>query len=134
MKTKAPDSGDGVLRDDEKMREVAKALGCRIDVASDLELFVDLDSEAAYEQFKATWPIVAEHFASSYVVDPSKSGLPKRHVRAILIEPLSELARIALQAALGSDGKREALSVVRSLKCEPNVIIFFEKEPSLETF
>lgn len=131
-----PDSGDGIIRTDEQMQAWAEILGCTFRVATETELFVDLDSEAAWATFQHVFPVVREHFCGSpftasnwqrhCVVTPSKSGLPKRHVVVRLATPQPLLVRIALQAALGSDGRRETISILRALRNEPNVVVFFE--------
>ena len=130
-----PDSGDGVVRTDEQMKAWAEVLGCDYRLAKENELFVDIDSETAWKLFEHVFPVVGKHFCSpplpkdwkmNCVVTPSKSGLPKRHVVVKLAQAQPLLVRIALQAALGSDGRREAISTLRATQGEPNVVVFFE--------
>lgn len=127
------DSGDGIVRTDEQMRAWAEHLDCDFQVAGEDELFIDIDSNQALIQFDHVWPVVGKHFGTSFiskepgvVITPSKSGGEKRHIRVKLGQPQPLLARIALQAALGSDGRREAISVLRALRGEENVVVFFE--------
>jgi hypothetical protein len=121
------DSGDGIERTYEQCQAWAKHLGCSVRKPANDELFVDIDSEEAYKQFFHVWPLVKRHFAYHYVMTPSKSGLPKRHAVVRLVrKDHSLLEKIALQAALGSDGRREVISVVRAVKGEENVVVFFE--------
>ncbi len=126
------DSGDGIVRTDEQMRAFAKHLGLDLRVATDRELFVDIDSEEDWKRFEHAFPVVGKQFCSGRkwqfdcTVTPSKSGLPKRHVVVRLAAPQPLLVRIALQAALGSDGRREGISVLRAQRGEENVVVFFE--------
>lgn len=127
------DSGDGIVRTDEQMRAWAEHLDCDFQVAGEDELFIDIDSPEALAQFEHVWPMVGKHFGISFiskkpgvVVTPSKSGGEKKHIRVKLGQSQPLLARIALQAALGSDGRREGISILRALRGEPNVVVFFE--------
>lgn len=75
-------------------------------------LLLDLDTPEAKTQYERVFPIVQEKFdvvsTSSWL---SKSG--NTHIAVTLAEPLSVTWRIALQAALGSDGVREVLGLKR---------------------
>lgn len=123
-----PQSDDGKIRTDEQMKAWADANGCDYRVAGESELFIDIDSDVDFARFQHVWPIFAEHFGdkSQPVITPSKSGGEKRHVVVGLKSPQPLLVRIALQAAMESDGRREAISVLRALAGEPNVVVFFE--------
>jgi hypothetical protein len=46
-------------------------------------------------------------------IEPSRSGLPKRHITVTLVDPVSQIERLALQAMLGSDRVRELLGYVQ---------------------
>ena len=91
------------------------------------ELFIDIDDDDAYNRFNEVVQILTRY---TYVHDinttPSKSGLPRRHVVVTLNGDVSDLERIALQAALGSDGKREMLSYMRLKGGDPHPTLFFE--------
>ena len=75
-------------------------------------LLIDLDTPEAKAQYERVLPKVVENFAvvstQSWL---SKSG--NTHVLITLAEPLSPPWRLALQAALGSDGIREVLGLKR---------------------
>lgn len=94
------------------------------------ELFVDIDSEAAFTLLNAQVALLTRTGVPLEIqlVTPSKSGLPNRHV--YLICPgdfLNPYKRIALQALLGSDPHREALSLARlEARTERPATIFFE--------
>lgn len=122
-----PESGDGIMRTFEQCTEWAEWMGCDLRLPESNELFVDLDSEEAYSHFKHVWPIAKRHFAISYKESASKSGLPKRHIVVRLDKDTYTLTeKLVLQAALGSDGRREVMSLVRCMAREENVVVFFE--------
>lgn len=54
----------------------------------------------------------------------SKSG--NVHVYVWMLEPLHEVTRVALQAILGSDWKKEALSLGRLKTHGPGAVVLFE--------
>jgi hypothetical protein len=87
-------------------------------------LLCDLDTEHAVEQFHRVYPIVEQHFAAQrFEMWKSKSG--NTHARVFLGLAIHDPAdRYLLQAALGSDGKREALSLVQLIAdcIEPSVL------------
>lgn len=87
-------------------------------------LLLDLDTPAARVQFERVFPKVLEHFevvgSQSWL---SKSG--NTHMLITLAAPLELPARLALQAALGSDGVREVLSLKRMANgCEEPSLLF----------
>lgn len=93
------------------------------------ELFIDLDTEEQYQVFLKQWEsLMRFEYDWTYKVSPSKSGLPRRHIRVDTDIELSDAERIAWQAALGSDILRELLSLVRLDKQEINPTIFIEKK------
>lgn len=87
---------------------------------ADNELQIDIDTQAQYVKFRAQLEILQRSIGGQHdielepVVTPSKSGLPRRHVRIRLPFKLDVWQRIAWQAALGSDPVRELLSCVRA--------------------
>lgn len=72
------------------------------------ELQIDIDSLAQAFTFDDIWPIFCAEF-QAIISDrrPSKSGPPKEHITVTLPYNVTEVERIALQAILGSDGRRE---------------------------
>lgn len=91
---------------------------------TDTTLLLDLDTPEAYRQFLRVLPVVTEHFGVIQIQEwDSKSR--NRHVRLQLAESHPVGVRLALQAALGSDGVREALSTVTMLKGSPVVSLLF---------
>jgi hypothetical protein len=122
-------SGEGILRSSQQCKEWADHLKCDVIEATDKQLFVDLDTETQFKLFEFQIKLLKKHFYFlSYRVEPSKQGLPHRHVTVELADPYPLMTRIALQACLGSDPARELLSVRRAMDQEDNVVIFFEKK------
>lgn len=122
-------SGDGILRTYEQCQKWAETLKCGLLIANDKQLFVDLDTEEQYTQFKFQIKLLKKHFwFSGWTEAPSMSGLPHRHIVVTMHDAYPVMTRIALQACLGSDPTRELLSVRRAHNNEDNVVIFFEKK------
>jgi hypothetical protein len=95
--------------------EKANEEGLVVMPAGENELQLDIDTDEAYAQFGRVLPVLKEYFGViSNFTTRSKSG-DGRHVRIRLAQPMPVMQRIALQAALGSDGVRELLSVVMVL-------------------
>lgn len=94
------------------------------------ELFVDLDTELSYQMFIRQFQIFQKFIDSDseYFEEPSKSGLPKRHVTVGLSRPVQdETQRILFQALLGSDRVRELLGYVQVNNGDPHPTLFLEK-------
>ncbi len=110
--------------------KVAADLGLVIVLPAPRDVFVDIDTEADYLWLMGMVE-VARGVGVQLVVDhvsPSKSGLPRRHVYLRADRDLSPAERIALQAALGSDRKRELLSLLRVwLHTDRAPTLFFEQ-------
>ena len=99
------------------------------------ELFVDLDSEQAYELFLAQIEVLKQILDVTEVSTyPSKSGLPCRHVRVTVRNPktrggtLGAMERLALQTMLGSDRRCEILRYMRYCFNDPTPTLFLEKK------
>jgi hypothetical protein len=95
--------------------------------ATDTMLLLDYDTEEQYSEFLNTWgPRLVTHFGVKRIlVSESKSG--NKHVYVHLYQPLPAFARIALQAVLGSDIKREFMNMIRELQMKDGQgILLFE--------
>lgn len=126
--TKKPSSGDGQVRSNDECEFLAATENCTVRYAKPNELFLDIDTAAAYDHFLTKWDLFERYYPeSTYTASPSKSGLPKQHIVVTLKAELPLITRIALQACLGSDSVRELISLQRAARDEPNVVIFFEK-------
>ncbi len=121
-------SGDGIVRTFEQCTKWAEKENCTLRVASEDELFIDIDTEEQYSIFckMAGWYDSQHIIFYKWKVTPSKGGLPHRHIVVKLRQPASLLERVAMQATLGSDPMREAISIKRAKDGEENVVIFFE--------
>lgn len=93
-------------------------------------LLLDLDTDAACEQFSRVLPTVLQYFDVIGREEwKSKSG--NRHVKLTLGTELAPYARYALQAALGSDGVKEALTCIRyQYGCEDDSCLLFKPKPT----
>lgn len=98
----------------------AEARGCTVLVAEPNQLFIDLDSQEAVDHFDAMLLDWNQHTGSHYlVIDDryySSSGAPKQHVVLRFANDGPRLTvpeQIALQASLGSDRKKEMLTLLR---------------------
>lgn len=128
-------SGDGIVRTFSQCQEWAEQVGCTLRIATDTELFIDIDTEDQYLQCQSMlgWLNGDHQIYHKWVVTPSKSGLPHRHVIATLREPRPLIERITLQAVCGSDPLREAISLKRARTGEENAVIFFEPKSTYQS-
>lgn len=108
--------------------ENLKAEGYNIILPASNELQIDIDTYDGYQRFLTSFDILVRYFEEAkYVEKASKSGLPHRHIVVTLPFEVSEAERIAFQAALGSDHKREILGAIRNqLNIQP-CTLFAEK-------
>ncbi len=103
----------------------------RVVIPKSTELFIDIDSDADYAQFNEAYSRLKLYgfFPPLYRTENvSRNGLPGRHITVTLRTDVSPLERVALQAILGSDWKRELYSLFRIKQEEPLPTLFFEKE------
>jgi len=110
----------------------AKVEGWDVVLPSKTELFIDIDDEQGAAKFDELFPIFLEFRPNAVVVrrTPSPSGKPGRYhivVDTNSNSKLTDLERITLQAALGSDRKRELLGWQRVELGDKNPTLFFEK-------
>lgn len=117
------------LNQQELDARIAQAIADGFEVVrgADDVLLLDLDTPAALEQYNRILPCVMEHFSVLEVEEwASKSG--HTHVRLKVGYGLPWAMRYALQAALGSDGLREALAIRQMLNgCDEAAILFRPK-------
>lgn len=95
------------------------------------ELFVDIDTARDLTRFKTCIEMFSRMEKVLFWQDtPSASGGQHRHIVVTLGRNVTEFERIAFQAMLGSDLKRELLSYERSKTgSHPNPTMFFEPKP-----
>lgn len=119
----------------------AENLGKRVDYPEGNELFIDIDSTEDFYHYRAMVKVLAGMGIELYderVTESSTKGHYHIRVRAFdgpcvsgeMTESLDPMVRIALQAALGSDRKRELLAVLRILMGlkRPPTVFFEDKE------
>lgn len=93
----------------EEVIKRGEAAGCEVIRANDFLLLLDIDSAKDYETF--TYHIaLLRNWLEVEEVDEWKSRSGNCHIRIRLKNPLPMITRYGLQAALGSDGKRELLN------------------------
>lgn len=108
--------------------ENLKAEGYNIILPAANELQVDIDSEDSYIKFTQAMDILTRYFEDIKTTEKvSKSGMPHRHIVVTLPFEVSEAERIAFQAALGSDHKREILGAIRNQLGIQPCTLFAEK-------
>ncbi len=98
------------------------------------ELFVDIDSNRDFARFKTLVEMLGRvESVRQWIETPSASGGQHRHVVVTLGRSVTEFERIAFQAMLGSDLKREALSYerLRTGSC-PYPTMFFEPKEGVK--
>ena len=110
-------------------RQEAEENGWKVVVAKDNQLFLDLDTAEDISRFLRMWESFQKLFPEAKITKQgsSKSGVG-RHIYIQLSADVPPLLQIAMQAALGSDGRKEMCSIVRVLKQDPEPILFFESK------
>jgi hypothetical protein len=94
------------------------------------ELQIDIDSSADAMTFEQNIDVIENsHGILNVKVTPSRSGGKRKHFTVRLITAVHDpVERIALQAILGSDRRREANSLRRWREGEKTPTLFFEKK------
>ena len=106
------DGIDSVDAHNTKIKEAQEA-GFTVMVAQADEILLDLDTPESELQFEGNLQLLASLFGVTNV-ERWKSKSKGHHVIVhIATKGLSDAERIALQAALGSDGKREIIAIKR---------------------
>ncbi len=110
--------------------EEAKERGLVAVLPGDDELFLDIDDRADFRVMKDIIGVLEHNGFMLAEVKRTRSKSGNWHVYLRAPMPLDPVLRIALQACLGSDRKREVLSVLRHLHGNYSPTVFFEKEVS----
>jgi hypothetical protein len=117
-----------LVRTREEAEREAAALGLVLVEPGPNELQIDIDDYESEKVFYTNLEILGRYISVvSSVVIPSKSGGVRKHITVTLVREVTPLERIALQAVLGSDRKREVLSLIRVFQGDENPTLFFEK-------
>lgn len=107
--------------------EQARAAGLDVIEPGPDEIFVDLDSQQDQYVMEALLPLFSQNGLAIEVVKVSRSRNGNKHAYLKAGRSLTDLERVALQAILGSDRKREAMGFLRILNGIAPVTLFFEK-------
>jgi hypothetical protein len=119
--------------DNELVVMKAKENRIKVQEADNYTLQIDINSEEDYHIFTMNYQIVAKHLTVREVEEYlSVSKYSHKHIIITLVEPLSEMERICLQACLGSDRTREALNYFRSKQGLGKAIVLFDLESALD--
>lgn len=94
--------------------EHAQSLGLQVVTPEADQIFIDLDDEADRAVMLEVIAMFGRNGYTLRVEKETESKSGKRHVYIRAGFPLTEIERVALQACLGSDRKREALSIMRT--------------------
>jgi len=105
----------------------AQALGLNVVYPADDELLLDIDSNADAEWLVQMLDVLRENDESVEVEKTTTSKSGNLHVYIKMDRKLSSIERVALQACLGSDRKRELLSVLRIWYTDRAPTVLFEK-------
>lgn len=118
-------------------REVADRLGLEMVLPGPRDLFVDLDNAADTKHYVSMLALLAEiagKDVSESKVTESAGGNKHAYLLSSFLDEFDEcsreraILRIALQACLGSDRKRELLSLLRVLlRMDRPPTVFFER-------
>ena len=112
----AEGSSEGDLSQEQfaKDEELARMNGFDVIRSDDHTLLLDLDGAEALRRYTSLLPWVMENGIVTEEIETWESGSPGHyHVMLKLPGPLDLGLRLMLQAALGSDPKKEILSMLR---------------------
>ncbi len=128
---------DSRQNNSEKMKDYAENNGLEVVIPGPNELFIDLDTDQGYQLFKNQFEVLVQLVDATIVRDePSRSGLPHRHIVVSIRVPKNEnssqipteLEKMALQTMLGSDRRCEILRYMRWRQHDPHPTVFLEKK------
>lgn len=93
----------------------AHEFGCAVRFAGKLEVFIDLDTQEAWDHFTHQWNWfqiqMPELLAPDYLEEISKGG--NRHITVGLLREVADAEKLLIASLLGSDLKRELLNYTR---------------------
>lgn len=108
--------------------DYARKEGLRVVLPRKGQLLIDIDTDADFAVFEQNLPLIKPLYPyTGHIVTPSRSKPEGRHITVHLNVSLTPMERIALQAVLGSDRRREAYSIERLKNDDVTPTIFFEK-------
>lgn len=121
-------SGENTDNSSQYGLDSAREQGLRVVLPSAFELLIDIDNKPDLERFTLAYDFARRlGMVDGYSAGPSKSGGERRHITVRVPLKVTPLERIALQAILGSDWRRELLSLDRLNRGDAVPTMFFEK-------
>jgi hypothetical protein len=113
---------------------LCEKLNCDLIVGDESTLLLDLDNDHALNEFQRVRPVVEQVYPFKSVERyPSRNGNGE-HVIIKLVSPVMDtIERLLLQAALGSDGKREVLSRYRVARGHLTPSVLFKPRTKVAT-
>lgn len=130
--------GSALAQESDKAFEKAAANGWVVVKPKPNEVQIDIDrleDLAVYTNNLSILKESAPDLVKKEETHVSPSGEPGHfHITLTLAQKITPVERIAIQAALGSDRKRELLSYLRTRRGDPVPTLFFEKGPEDEPF
>lgn len=113
-------SGDHAAHVTRQLEESGEAAEWEVVLDNETTLLLDYDSPVLPEQFHTILSIIQQvHNPCTYCAYKSRSG--NTHVIVKLPSAMTQLERVAWQAAFGSDCKREALYLNRIVGGDTNI-------------
>lgn len=107
----------------------AKTLGCVLKVPKENQVFVDIDSGEAFDEYRTRLLWLLTQIAIKEVsVTPSKSSWPHCHVILETNFALTDAERIVFQVLLGGCADANLCSFRNLLLKDEHPVRFFEKE------
>jgi hypothetical protein len=112
----------------DQAKEYAANEGLVVREPKEDELFIDIDDFPSSQEFDRNYDIVDRAIGiRNWKATPSRNKLGGRHIVVRLWRNVTPIERIALQAILGSDRRREAHSFARIEEGDKSPTLFFEK-------
>ena len=116
------------LREENRRISQAMSKGMAVIRGGKNTLLFDLDTEEALTVFRLRSQILeAKGFSPHIVITRSEHG--NYHAVVTVTRDMTEGIRLAIQACLGSDWKREFLGVLRNLNKQESVSLLFQPQP-----
>ena len=111
--------------------EYAEKHGLRVIYPTAYELFIDIDSPQDQQTFDKNYSLLSSAYGfTGCSSKPSRRKEHGMHVTVTMNRPVTPIERVALQASLGSDARREAHSLNRIIAGDSLPTLFFEKKCS----
>lgn len=117
---------------DETPEVEAQKYGLVVVYPKDDELFLDIDNNEDGEWVFEILEILKSNGEDFQITKTTTSKSGNMHIYIRANRGLDPLERIALQACLGSDRKRELLSLLRLWRANRAPTVFFEKPEELK--